>query len=366
MDRPFKAYIGLGSNLGEREKTLHEALAHLETRPQILSIRAGTIYQTQALCPQEQPDYLNTVAEIATTEQPKQLLNLLLETEERFGRIRRKTWEPRTLDLDLLLYEDVILDEPDLVLPHPQMHLRSFVLRGMMQLNSELKHPLLNRTMHQLAERLNGCDFFLDSDRLQLVSVAGLIGVGKTTLAQRLSEALGGKLIREEYDKNPYLGKVYEGQKDLALDSELFFLSSSATQLRKDRRQRGGIFVSDYAFAKALIYARKWLNTVQLQQYMQMYDSVIQQVHPPVLLIFLQDTVEHCLQRIHQRQRPYEQGIQTEFLESQLRAYEEMFSNWKTCPIIRLKAEDCFHPEQVRTLAQEVSFYLAGQKTWKS
>jgi 2-amino-4-hydroxy-6-hydroxymethyldihydropteridine diphosphokinase len=366
MDGPVKAYIGLGSNLGDRENTMRQALAYLKDQPRIHSVRAGSFIQTPALGPGEQPDYLNATAEVVTTALPYQLLYILQDTEDHFGRQRKEKWGPRTLDLDLLLYEDVVLDEPDLILPHPQMHLRSFVLRGMVELNPEMKHPLLNRTMRELAERLNGCDFAPDPDHLQLISVTGLIGVGKTTLAQRLAEALEGTLIREEYDKNPYLDKVYEGQSDLALDSELFFLSSSATQLRKDRKRQGGIYVSDYAFAKALMYARQWLSPAQLQQYMQMYDAVIRQVHPPVLIIFLQDTVQHCLERIRRRQRPYEQGIEPSFLEFQQRAYEEMFARWKTCPVIRLKAEDCFHPQQVQKLAEEVSFYLAGQHAWKS
>ena len=366
MEGPVNAYVGLGSNLGDREKTLRAAVESLRAQPRIVSVRAGSVIESDPLGPGEQPKYLNAAAEVVTTALPYQLLEILQEIEDQFGRRRDEKWGPRTLDLDLLLYEDAVLDEPDLILPHPQMHLRSFVLQGMAELNPELRHPRLGRTMRELLERLNGGNYRLDSKRLQLISVAGLIGVGKTTLAERLAAALGGTMIREEYDKNPFLEKVYEGQKDLALDSELFFLSSSATQLRKDRKRKGGIFVSDYAFVKALMYARQWLEPKQLDRYMQMYESVEQQVHPPVLMVFLQDTPEHCLERIHRRQRPYEQKIEPSFLEFQNRAYDEMFSRWKTCPVIRVKAEECVQPEQVEKLAKEVSYYLAGEHAWTS
>ncbi len=366
MDQPVTAYIGLGSNLGNREETLLSALRDLQGHPEIVSVRSGSICQSPPLGAIPQPPYLNAVAEIQTVAPPRRLLDILREIEDHFGRTRQEANGPRTLDLDLLLHGESVVDGADLTLPHPRMHLRSFVLSGMAELNPDLKHPVLRRTMRHLLDRLNGESFSLDSSRLQLISVAGLIGVGKTTLAERLAEALGGKLIREEYDKNPFLEKVYDGQADLALDSELFFLSSSATQLRKDRKRKGGIYVSDYAFIKALLYARLWLSPGQLVQYMQMFDSVCRQVHPPVLMIFIEDTAEHCLQRIHQRQRPYEQGIEPGFLEIQKNAYEEMFSGWNTCPLIRIDAAACRDRSQVRDLAAEVTYYLAGQHTWTS
>jgi deoxyadenosine/deoxycytidine kinase len=217
-----------------------------------------------------------------------------------------------------------------------------------------------------LAKRLNNCNFVLDPVRPQLISIGGLIGVGKSTLAERLAAALGAELIREEYDKNPFLEKVYHGQSHLALDSELFFLGSSAAQLRKDGTLRQGIAVSDYVFFKALVYARQWLDSDALAQYMQVYESVANQVHRPVLILFLEDTVAHCLERIRRRNRPYEQNIDTSFLEAQRDSYEEILARWTACPVIRLNASDCACPEQIPALQEEISYYLAGEKPWKS
>ena len=128
------------------------------------------------------------------------------------------------------------------------MHLRSFVLKGMCELDADFVHPQLDCTMLKLYQRLNGADFFSDPQKPQLISIAGNIGVGKTTLATGLAERLNAKFISEKYDDNPYLSEVYAGKTEFALDSELFFLSSSASQLRKDHMRGGRSYVNDYAF----------------------------------------------------------------------------------------------------------------------
>jgi len=361
MKTAAKAYIGLGSNLGEREKVIRQAAEYLRKSHEILSIRLSSLSRWPALgCP-EQPEYLNAAAEIVTTASARRLLELLQETEKHFGRQRNHRWEARTLDLDLLLYENLVLDEPDLTIPHPQMHLRSFVLNGLLELNPHLCCPRLKRPLRVLADRLNHSNYVLEPARFQLISIGGLIGVGKSTLAERLAPALGGRLIREEYDKNPFLEKVYSGQTNLALDSELFFLNSSVTQLQRDGNPCEGLAVSDYVFFKSLIYARQWLDEESLARYRRIYDSVIQQVQQPVLVLYLQDTAADCLARIRRRRRPFEQGIKLDFLESQQRMYEEILAGWTICPVIRLDASECVRPEQIPPLAKEVSYYLAGK-----
>lgn len=366
MRRIVKAYIGLGSNLGDREQTIRQAAECLRRHPHISSLRLSSLTCWPALGNPAQSDYLNAAAEIETSLSCRQLLQVLQETENRFGRQRNGRWDARTLDLDLLFYDNLVLEEPDLVVPHPQMHLRSFVLQGLLELNPDLGCPRLKRPLRELARRLNRSNFALDPARPQLVSIGGLIGVGKSTLAERLAAALEARLIKEEYDKNPFLDKVYHGQTHLALDSELFFLGSSASQLRTDGPLRQGVAVSDYVFFKALIYARQWLDPDALQQYMQVYESVANQVHTPVLVIYLEDTVENCLERIRRRCRPYEQGIDAAFLQTQQKAYEELLSAWTGCPVMRLDASECAHPQQIPPLAKEISYYLAGEKPWKS
>jgi deoxyguanosine kinase len=353
------AYIGLGSNLGDREHNLRKALSELDAHPEITVTGSSTFITTPPLGSQDQPDFLNAVAQIRTSIPASRLLQVLHLIEQDMGRTRDIHWGPRTIDLDLLLYAQIVIDEPGLKVPHPQMHLRSFVLKGLCELAPDVVHPLLDRTMQELCQRLNGHDFALSAERPRLVSVAGTIGVGKTTLAGGLAERLSAKFITEKYDENPFLADVYAGHAELALDSELFFLSSSASQLRKDRLKPAKRYISDYVFEKAPIYASYWLGADDLQSYKKQYDSVFDGVADPVLVIYLNDRLENCLQRIHQRNRPYEQQIEIPFLEHLAAGYETHYTDYAVCPVIRLRPDECRDPEQVDRIAREVEFYLS-------
>ena len=221
MAEPTTAYIGLGSNLGDRQRVILDALNGLDRNGHIEVVRVSAILETLALGRSPQPYYLNGVAEIRTTLTALGLLDVLMTTETVLGRTRRGKWGPRTIDLDLLLFGREIIHLPNLIVPHPQMHLRSFVLSGLCELDRELVHPLFREPVGELARRLGGGNFTLDPLVPQLVSIAGLIGVGKTTLMNRLAGALEAETVVEPYDTNPVLPQVYAGKLELALDSQL-------------------------------------------------------------------------------------------------------------------------------------------------
>jgi 2-amino-4-hydroxy-6-hydroxymethyldihydropteridine diphosphokinase len=129
-------YVGLGSNLGDRERLIREA-AEL-----IGAVRVSTVIETEPWGHTDQPRFLNAVAELETLLAPRRLLDHLLDVERRLGRERvGPQWGPRTIDLDLLLYGDEILDEPGLVVPHPRLTEREFVLRPLAELVPALKIP---------------------------------------------------------------------------------------------------------------------------------------------------------------------------------------------------------------------------------
>jgi len=357
MTKPVTAYIGLGSNLGDRENYIDEALKMIAGTEDVDFCRVSDIIETVALSSSEQPKFLNAVAELKTTLSAADLHKILTKIENKLGRARRGHWWSRTIDLDLLLFGTEILDSPDLTIPHQQMHLRSFMLKGLCQLNGEMLHPVMKATFNELKSRLNGCDFALDPDRPQLVSIAGNIGVGKTTLAKKLAGLLGCQVLLEPYDENPFLPDVYAGKKDLALDSQLFFLTSRARQLDPDKLEIGKICISDYISDKELIYARRLLNTQQLALYEEIYPRFAAQVATPALVIYMHDPPQNCLERIHSRNRPYEQQIELQFLQKLDTDYEQLFERWKSCAVIRISTSQSTDADSV---AKQIKNYTAG------
>lgn len=138
-----RAYVALGSNLGDRERTLREALDALGAEDGVEVVAVSRLIETEPVGVVDQPRFLNGVAALETEHSALALLDLLLDVERRFGRVREgvPAHGPRTLDLDLLLYGNAEIDEPGLRVPHPRMHERAFVLRPLAELAPGLEIP---------------------------------------------------------------------------------------------------------------------------------------------------------------------------------------------------------------------------------
>jgi deoxyguanosine kinase len=365
MSEPKIAYIGLGSNLGERKKYIDDAIQMLTRIDGVELLRTSDVIETTPLAGSNQPSYLNTVAELKTTLPVKEFQSKMFAIEKTLGRTRNVKWSPRTIDLDLVFFGDDVINRTNLIVPHPQMHLRTFVLSGLCQLNPQLMHPVMKVTVSELAARLNNTNFIPASNVPYLISIAGLIGSGKTTLAAKLSQLLNCPLILEPYDKNPYLPEVYAGKKELALDSQLFFLTHRFDQLNSDALKASQLYVSDYLFDKELIYANILLDRQQFDLYQRIYNLYNPKVALPLLAIYLTDTSAGCLERIHQRNRPYEQKIDTSFLDSILAAHDRLFASWKKSPVIRIPSTsiDYSKPDTIEYLANQVKCYINVQST---
>jgi 2-amino-4-hydroxy-6-hydroxymethyldihydropteridine diphosphokinase len=162
----MKAFIGLGSNLGDREANIRQALQFLEQLPETTIVRGSSLYDTEPVGVSDQPNFLNGVVQIETHLSPRRLLWNLMLIERRLGRVRTRQWGPRVIDLDLLLYGEEVVDEDDLQVPHPLMTQRSFVMVPLVEIEPLLVHPVTNQTMLSILQRLGADPLVKHGSRL--------------------------------------------------------------------------------------------------------------------------------------------------------------------------------------------------------
>ena len=146
-----RAYVGLGANLGNREEMLQHAIALLSAADGVEVLAVAELRETDPVGVVDQPPFLNGAAAVDTTLSARELLDTLLAIERSLGRVRAERWGPRTIDLDLLLYGDEIVDEPGLRVPHPHLHERRFALEPLAELDPELAIPGRARVSDALA-----------------------------------------------------------------------------------------------------------------------------------------------------------------------------------------------------------------------
>jgi len=376
------AYIALGSNLGNRLENISQAIRLLDRTPEITIVKISSLIETTPVGgPKGQNNYINGVAEILSQISAEPLLELMQSVETQLGRPAqqdRPRWSPRTIDLDLLLFGSEIIDKPRLKVPHPLMHQRRFVMAPLVELAPDLTHPLLGLTMREILDSLT-----------PLIAIAGIIGVGKTTLATKLAQLLNARLILEEYDKNPFLPRQIAGDAQAALPSELFFLMSRARQLAPENIDVSELHICDYLFEKNRIFAEIFLNNrcdrkksekrrknngnaskssgkstfdagVNNHQF-AVYDELEHSIRPyitaPRTVIYLTDSVKNCHERIINRGRDFEKTITTDWLTRLSAAYDNLFRNWNSSRLIRIDCSslDLRRDETINSIAQKLS-----------
>jgi 2-amino-4-hydroxy-6-hydroxymethyldihydropteridine diphosphokinase len=146
------AYLSLGSNMGDREGHLRDAILRLRSNGQVISV--SSLYETEPVEFRNQAWFLNCAVGLATSLTPTQLMAQILEIEKTIGRQRILKKGPRTIDIDILLFGDLIVNSPELTIPHPAMHLRRFVLEPLAEIAPESRHPIFKRTTCELLAEL--------------------------------------------------------------------------------------------------------------------------------------------------------------------------------------------------------------------
>jgi len=143
-------YIGIGSNLGDSKTNIQKAIKMMEEDGIVKQMQTSSVYLTEPVGPKEQPDFLNSVVKGETDLAPFELFGSLLKIERKLGRKRRQRWGPREIDLDILFYDDRTVNQENLVIPHPEIENRRFVLVPLVEISPDLKHPVSNKNMKDL------------------------------------------------------------------------------------------------------------------------------------------------------------------------------------------------------------------------
>ncbi|KRU31514.1 2-amino-4-hydroxy-6-hydroxymethyldihydropteridine diphosphokinase [Clostridium botulinum] len=147
------AYVAFGSNIGEKENYIKKALEKIEERKMKI-LKVSPIYETEPYGVLDQDSFLNGVVKIETNLSPEDLIKELLLIEKQLDRVRERRWGPRTIDLDIIFYDDLIINEKDLVIPHKDMENREFVLKPLCDIDENFIHPVLKKSIKQLYDEL--------------------------------------------------------------------------------------------------------------------------------------------------------------------------------------------------------------------
>ena len=317
--------IGLGANLADRAATIEKAVESLNTHADVRLLATSSLFETTPVGgPSGQDAFLNAALLVETALSPIELLRVLQGIETQLGRQRHERWAARNIDLDLLLYDDLVLVTEDLEIPHPRMSFRRFVIEPAAEIAPEMLHPQIGWTLAQLRDHLR--------DHPPYVAIAGPIGVGKSHLARRLCEELGGRLIGENVsDERLTAFYAQASQQPSASDedpladttrptglrwsTEIEFLRDRVEQLDRSRwPQEAGLAISDYWFDQSLAFARVWLPTEQHAEYEERWQAARQTVITPKLLVVLDGPIDALEQAISERGRPYESALTAETL----------------------------------------------------
>lgn len=327
--------IGLGSNLGDRRQTLDWACQRLAEAHETKVVAQSRWHQTAPIGgPGDQRPFLNGALCVETSLEPEVLLGLLQEIENERGRRRAERWGPRVLDLDLLLYDQLILSTPRLSVPHPRMAWRRFVLEPAVEVAAGMVHPSTGWTIEELLAHLNTAASY--------VAVAGPVGVGKTRLAGVLSERISAEPIAEEFDP-ARLETFYRDPAGHAWAVEIQFLEARARVLAADAprwSEPNRLWVSDFWFDQSLAYAGVWLPPQLAEAFRERWLEARRRVQPPKLTVLLDAPIETLAERIRQRGRPSEQSLTAAQLEAIRQAILSLAGQRGHGPILWLTHDD--------------------------
>jgi len=338
-----KIFISLGTNEGDRLQNLQKTIDVLyEEVGNILTI--SPIYETSSWG-FESEDFLNCCVCLTSSLSPQDLLNTFKRIEKSFGR-KDKTgdsYQARVIDIDILFYENEIVEGENLQIPHIALAERKFVLQPLADIVPNYTHPILNRTIEELlrlctdvsevmlfSEKLDNPFDVHAFSKFSFIAIEGNIGSGKTTLAKMIAQDFNAKFILERFADNAFLPKFYEDQSRFAFPLEMSFLADRYKQLLDDISQYDlfkEFVVADYHISKSLTFAKVTLPEDEFALYRKFFNVIYKDMHQPDVYVYLYQNTERLLKNIEKRGRDYEKNIQPDYLEKINKGYLEFIKS---------------------------------------
>lgn len=322
-------YLSLGSNQGRKLNNLQEAI--YEIAESIGAIhKISSVYKTDSWG-FKGDDFYNICITVSTYLPPEELLKNILNIETKLGRKREQNnkYTNRKIDIDILLFDDEIVFSKNIIIPHPRMLDRKFVLVPLAEIAGNTLHPIEKKTLTIcLNNTIDTSEIHKISSKLQrpipliekynYVAIEGNIGSGKTSLSNLMSDEFNAKIVLERFADNPFLPKFYEDQERFAFPLEMSFLADRYQQLTDDLAQFDlfkNFIVSDYYIFKSLIFAQVTLQKEEYALYRKMFDIMYKEISKPDLYIYLYQNTDRLLENIKKRGRIYEQNIEASYLQ---------------------------------------------------
>jgi deoxyguanosine kinase len=329
MNGQNQVVLSLGSNLGNRLENIQLAINDIHNQIGTV-VKISKLYQTPSWG-FESDAFYNCALLIHSHKTAQKIISKISKIEKNLGRKRSETKEylARTIDIDIISFNEEVIETENLCVPHKQMQNRLFVLLPFQDLKLDWKHPVLHLNINELiancpdksickiVSELSSPIQNLKLENYNYIAIEGNIGAGKTTLATKIAEDFNAKTVLERFADNPFLPKFYKDQNRYAFPLEMSFLADRYQQISDDLAQFDlfkDFIVADYHIFKSLIFAKVTLHEDEFRLYKTLFDIIYKEMPKPDLYVYLYQNSERLLQNIKRRGRSYEQEIPADYL----------------------------------------------------
>lgn len=322
-------YLSIGTNQGNKLENIQNAINLIADKIGAIQ-KIASIYESSSLG-FDGADFYNTCIKVSTYLPPEDLIKKLLIIEKELGRARKHKsgYVDRIIDIDIILFEDEIIFSKDLIVPHPRMLERKFVLIPLTEIARNVIHPIEKKHLYICLENCSDNSNIAIiqeqikrpisiTEKYNYIAIEGNIGAGKTSLANMMSDEFNAKIVLERFADNPFLPKFYKDNERYAFPLEMSFLADRYQQLSDDLAQFDlfkNFIVSDYYIFKSLIFAQVTLQKDEYKLYKKMFDLMYKEITKPDLYVYLYQNTERLLENIKKRGRDYEQNIEADYLQ---------------------------------------------------